>query len=885
MEKMIYFFGKGVTEGNASMKMLLGGKGANLAEMASLGLPVPPGFTITTEVCAYFTKSGGKYPEGLENDVERNLKKLEDILGKKFGDQNNPLLVSVRSGAPASMPGMMDTILNLGLNETTVLGLAKSTNNERFAYDAYRRFIQMYGDVVLHVEHKHFEEILSKVKKEKNVTLDVDLDVNDLKKVVKLYKELVKKETKKDFPEDVKTQLWGAIEAVFKSWNNERAIEYRKIEKIPEDWGTAVNVQSMVFGNMGNDSATGVAFTRNPSTGENYFYGEYLVNAQGEDVVAGIRTPQPINKNSKTDDSQKTLEELMPELYKELESYRNLLERHYKDMQDMEFTIEKGKLWMLQTRNGKRTPQAAIKIAINLYEEGIIDKKTAVLRVTPKDVDGMLHPMIDPKAKLNVLSKGLPASPGAASGRIVFSAKEAVEKKKNEKDLILVREETSPEDIVGMNLCNGILTARGGMTSHAAVVARGLGKPCVVGCSDIEIDLDKRIMKIKDKVLKDGDYITIDGSTGRVIEGNVNKVKPELKNEFESLMKFTDEFKRLEIRANADTPSDAQTARNFGAKGIGLCRTEHMFFGEDRIEAMRQMILSSTTEERRKALEKILPMQREDFVGIFRAMDGYAVVIRTLDPPLHEFLPKEESQIKILASKMGISVDILEQKIESLKEANPMLGHRGCRLGITYPEITEMQTRAIIEAACIVTKEGKKVIPEIMIPLVGNVKELQLQKEVVVNTMKKVFEEYKMELKVLIGTMIELPRAALTAFEIAKEADFFSFGTNDLTQTTLGFSRDDVGPILKTYIEDKKILKDDPFQTLDQVGVGRLIKIAIEDAKKVNPNIELGVCGEHGGDPASIDFFNKNGFDYVSCSPFRVPIARLAAAQSELKKQ
>ncbi|MDI6700364.1 MAG: pyruvate, phosphate dikinase [bacterium] len=885
MDKMIYFFGKGVTEGNASMKMLLGGKGANLAEMASLGLPVPPGFTITTEVCAYFTKSGGKYPEGLQNDVEKNLVKLEDILGKKFGDRNNPLLVSVRSGAPASMPGMMDTILNLGLNETTVLGLAESTNNERFAYDAFRRFIQMYANVVLHVEHKLFEEVLNTVKHEKNVTLDVDLDVNDLKKIVKLYKELVKKETKKDFPDDVRTQLWGAIEAVFKSWNNERAIEYRKIEKIPEDWGTAVNVQSMVFGNMGNDSATGVAFTRNPSTGENYFYGEYLVNAQGEDVVAGIRTPQPINKNSKTDDSQKTLEELMPELYKELESYRNLLERHYKDMQDMEFTIEKGKLWMLQTRNGKRTPQAAIKIAINLYEEGIIDKKTAVLRVSPKDVDGMLHPMIDPKAELNVLSKGLPASPGAASGRIVFSAKEAVEKKKNEKELILVREETSPEDIVGMNICSGILTARGGMTSHAAVVARGLGKPCVVGCSDIEIDLEKRIMKIKDKVLKDGDYITIDGSTGRVIEGNVNKVKPELKNEFETLMKLTDEFKRLEIRANADTPSDAQTARNFGAKGIGLCRTEHMFFGEDRIEAMRQMILSSTTEERKKALEKILPMQREDFVGIFRAMDGYPVVIRTLDPPLHEFLPKEESQIKILASKMGISVDILEQKIESLKEANPMLGHRGCRLGITYPEITEMQTRAIIEAACIVSKEGKKVIPEIMIPLVGNVKELQLQKEVVVTTMKKVFEEYKMELKVLIGTMIELPRAALTAFEIAKEADFFSFGTNDLTQTTLGFSRDDVGPILKTYIEDKKILKDDPFQTLDQVGVGRLIKIAIEDAKKVNQNIELGICGEHGGDPASIDFFNKNGFDYVSCSPFRVPIARLAAAQSELKKE
>ncbi len=884
MKKMIYFFGKNMTEGNASMRMLLGGKGANLAEMASIGLPVPPGFTITTEVCAYFSKNNGVYPDGLKENVEENMKKLENVLRKNFGNKDNPLLVSVRSGAPASMPGMMDTILNLGLNDQTVKGLSKSTNNERFAYDAYRRFIQMYGDVVLHVEHKLFEKVLNSVKSERKIKFDIELNVDDLKRVVKLYKELVKEKTGKDFPEDVQIQLWGAIEAVFKSWNNERAIAYRKIEKIPQDWGTAVNVQSMVFGNMGNDSATGVAFTRNPSTGENYFYGEYLVNAQGEDVVAGIRTPQPININSKTDETQKTLEEIMPQLYKELESYRNILEKHYKDMQDVEFTIEKGKLWMLQTRNGKRTPQASIKIAINLFEEGLIDKKTVVLRVTTKDVDGMLHPMIDPKVKINVLAKGLPASPGAASGRIVFSAKDAVVRKKDENDLILVREETSPEDIVGMNLCNGILTARGGMTSHAAVVARGLGKPCVVGCSDLEIDFEKRIMKIKDRVLKDGDYITIDGSTGRVIEGNVNKVKPELKNEFQKLMEFTDEFKKLEIRANADTPNDAMIARNFGAKGIGLCRTEHMFFGEDRIEAMRYMILSSTSEERRKALEKILPMQREDFVGIFRAMDGYPVVIRTLDPPLHEFLPKEETQIKILASKMGISVDTLQQKIDSLKETNPMLGHRGCRLGISYPEITEMQARAIIEAACIVTREGKKVIPEIMIPLVGNIKELKLQKDLVVETMKKVFKEYGMEIKVLIGTMIELPRAALTAFEIAKEADFFSFGTNDLTQTTLGFSRDDVGPILRTYIDEKKILDNDPFQTLDQVGVGRLIKIAIEDAKKVNPEIEIGVCGEHGGDPASIEFFNKNGFDYVSCSPFRVPVARLAAAQSELRK-
>ncbi|MDD3804172.1 MAG: pyruvate, phosphate dikinase, partial [bacterium] len=723
MDKMVYFFGKGNTEGKASMKMLLGGKGANLAEMASLGLPVPPGFTITTEVCAHFSKTQGKYPEGLKETVAEYMKNLEKTIGKKFGDESNPLLVSVRSGAPASMPGMMDTILNLGLNEKTVVGLAKLTNNERFAYDSYRRFIQMYGDVVMNVEHKSFEEILNNAKKTKNVVQDVDLNAEDFKSIIKEYKNLVKKSAGRDFPESVEEQLWGAVEAVFRSWNNDRAIEYRRIEKIPGDWGTAVNVQSMVFGNMGDDCATGVAFTRNPSTGEKYFYGEYLVNAQGEDVVAGIRTPQPINNDSRNSESQVTLESVMPTLYKELDGYKNQLEAHYKDMQDMEFTIERGKLWMLQTRNGKRTPLAAIKIAVDLVEEKIIDKKTAIQRVSSKDIDGMLHPMINPKAKITVLGKGLPASPGAASGRIVFSAKEAVEKAKVEKNLVLVREETSPEDIAGMNICNGILTARGGMTSHAAVVARGMGKPCVVGCSDIEIDDEKRIMKVNDRVLKDGDYITIDGSTGRVIEGDVEMMKPDLKHEFGKLMEFTDEFKRLEIRTNADTPLDAKTARSFGAKGIGLCRTEHMFFGEDRIEAVRRMILADSKEGRKAALDEILPMQRGDFEGIFKAMDGYPVVIRTLDPPLHEFLPKEDDMIKKIAAKMGVKADDIRQKIDELKEANPMLGHRGCRLGITFPEITEMQVRAIMEAACNVAKEGIKVIPEIMIPLVGNIKE------------------------------------------------------------------------------------------------------------------------------------------------------------------
>lgn len=882
-KKMVYFFGKGMAEGRADMKNLLGGKGANLAEMASIDLPVPPGFTLTTEVCNYYTDNNGQYPDTLSKEVDENMKKLEDFMKKSFGSKDNPLLVSVRSGAPISMPGMMDTILNLGLNDETVKGLASLTDNERFAYDSYRRFIQMYGDVVLKVGHDKFEKILNNVKKDSGVTLDVELNEENLKKVVKLYKELVLKETGKEFPVDVNEQLWGAINAVFKSWNNERAIEYRRIEKIPDELGTAVNVQTMVYGNMGQDSATGVAFTRNPSNGDNHFYGEYLINAQGEDVVAGIRTPQPINATGKQSDDQKTLEEMMPEMYKQLYDIRGKLEKHYNDMQDLEFTIEKGNLWMLQTRTGKRTPLAAIKMAVDFVKENIIDNETAVMRVKPSDIDGMLHPMIDPNEKVDVIAKGLPASPGAASGRIVLTAKEAVEKAKKEKELILLREETSPEDIAGMNVCNGILTARGGMTSHAAVVARGMGKPCVVGCSDIDIDYEKRVARIGDVTLKDGDFISIDGTTGNIIKGEVKKVKPSLQNEFGELMEWTDSFRRIDIRTNADTPVDAETARKFGAKGIGLCRTEHMFFGDQRISAVREMILSDSYEERTKALEKILPMQKEDFKGIFRVMEGYPVVVRTLDPPLHEFLPHDDEQINLLAGKMGVKASALRAKVDELHEANPMLGHRGCRLGITYPEITQMQVRAIMEAACEVSQEGLKVIPEIMIPLIGNVNELKKQKSIVIETAEKVMEEKNVKINYLVGTMIELPRAALTAEKVAPEAEFFSFGTNDLTQTTFGFSRDDVGPILESYLK-QGIMKSDPFATLDQEGVGRLIKIAIEDGKKANPQLEIGICGEHGGDPDSIEFFNKNGFDYVSCSPYRVPVARLAAAQAEIRK-
>ncbi len=882
-KKMVYFFGKGMAEGRADMKKLLGGKGANLAEMASIDLPVPPGFTLTTEVCNYYADNNGKYPDNLKEQMEENLAKLQEFMKKEFGSKENPLLVSVRSGAPISMPGMMDTILNLGLNEETVKGLAALTDNERFAYDSFRRFIQMYGDVVLKVSHEKFEKILNSVKKTNNVLLDIELNAENLKEIVKLYKELVLKETGTEFPSDVHEQLWGAINAVFKSWNNERAIEYRRIERIPNELGTAVNIQAMVYGNMGQDSATGVAFTRNPSNGDNHFYGEYLINAQGEDVVAGIRTPQPINEFGKQSDDQKTLEEMMPEMYKQLYTIREKLEMHYKDMQDLEFTIEKGNLWMLQTRTGKRTPLAAIKMAVDFVKEGIIEREKAIMRVKPSDIDGMLHPMIDPSQKIEVLAKGLPASPGAASGRIVLSAKEAVEKAKKEKEMILVREETSPEDIAGMNICNGILTARGGMTSHAAVVARGMGKPCVVGCSDMEIDYDKRIVRIKDIILKDGDYVSIDGTSGNVIKGEVKKVKPLLQDEFGDLMEWTDEFKSIDIRTNADTPVDSEIARKFGAKGIGLCRTEHMFFGEQRISAVREMILSDSYDERKKALDKILPMQKEDFKGIFRVMDGYPVVIRTLDPPLHEFLPKDEEQINILAGKMGVHASKLRSKVDELHEANPMLGHRGCRLGITFPEITEMQVRAIMEAACEISQEGINVIPEIMIPLVGNVNELKKQKKIAIETAETVMEEKKVKINYLVGTMIELPRAALTAGKIAKEAEFFSFGTNDLTQTTFGFSRDDVGPILESYRE-QGIMTIDPFASLDQEGVGRLIKIAIEDGKKSNPQLEIGICGEHGGDPDSIDFFNKNGFDYVSCSPYRVPVARLAAAQSEIRK-
>ncbi len=882
-EKMVYFFGKDMAEGKADMKALLGGKGANLAEMALINLPVPPGFTLTTEVCLYYADNNGKYPDNFREQVNENMKKLQQVMKREFGSNENPLLVSVRSGAPVSMPGMMDTILNLGLNDETVKGLATMTGNERFAYDSYRRFIQMYGSVVMKIDHSKFEEILSSIKKKNNVSIDIELNAESFKEIVKLYKELVTKETGMEFPSDVNEQLWGAVEAVFKSWNNERAIEYRRIESIPDSLGTAVNIQTMVYGNLGEDSATGVAFTRNPSNGDNHFYGEYLINAQGEDVVAGIRTPQPINESSKMQDDQKTLEELMSEMYSELYSIRTKLENHYKDMQDLEFTIEKGKLWILQTRTGKRTPIAAIKIAVDFVKEEIIDKETAVLRVTPANIDGMLHPMIDPEEKITVIAKGLPASPGAASGRIVLSAKKAVEKAKNETELILVREETSPEDIAGMNICNGILTARGGMTSHAAVVARGMGKPCVVGCSDMEIDYIKRIVKINDIIFKDGDIITIDGTLGNVIKGDVKKIKPQLKDEFGILMDWTDEFKRLEIRSNADTPVDAEIARKFGAKGIGLCRTEHMFFGEQRILAVREMILADNESDRKKALDKILPMQKEDFMGIFKVMDGFPVVIRTLDPPLHEFLPKEDEQINTLAGKMGITAAKLRSKVDELHESNPMLGNRGCRLGISFPEITAMQVRAIIEAACEISQQGIKVIPEIMIPLVGNVNELKKQKEIVIETAENVMEEKKINIDYFIGTMIELPRAAMTAGDIAKEAEFFSFGTNDLTQTTFGFSRDDVGPILETYIKEG-IISRDPFASLDVDGVGKIIKIAVEEGKKSNPQLEIGICGEHGGDPDSIEFFNKNGFDYVSCSPYRIPIARLAAAQSEIMK-
>ncbi|RKY03888.1 MAG: pyruvate, phosphate dikinase [Spirochaetes bacterium] len=872
-KKYVYFFGGGKAEGRADMKDILGGKGANLAEMTNLGIPVPPGFTISAEVCDYYYKHGEKYPEGLEEEVESHLKRLEETTGKKFGDKENPLLVSVRSGAAISMPGMMDTVLNLGLNDEVVEGVARLTNNERFAWDSYRRFIQMFGNVVMGIDHDKFEKVLEAQKKKKGVTLDTELDTDDLKEVVKQYKKLYKEETGEDFPQEPKEQLWKAINAVFGSWNNERAIKYREINEIKGLLGTAVNVQTMVFGNMGNDSGTGVAFSRNPSTGEKKFYGEFLMNAQGEDVVAGIRTPETL-EDMKRD---------MPEIYEQLSEIKDKLEKHYKDMQDMEFTIEKGKLYMLQTRTGKRTAQAAVKIAVDMVKEGLIDKETAIMRVSPNQLDQLLHPMIDPKAKVEVIAKGLPASPGAAVGQIVFTAQEAEEEAAKGKDVILVRVETSPEDIGGMNAAQGILTARGGMTSHAAVVARGMGKCCVVGCSDVHI-MNENECEISGIKFKKGDWITLNGTTGDVIKGKVELVEPEPTGDFAELMQWADDIRRLRVRTNADTPKDAKNARRLGAEGIGLCRTEHMFFEGNRIDAVREMILAEDVEGRKKALAKLLPMQQGDFEGIFKEMDGLPVTIRLLDPPLHELLPKKNDEIEAHAKDMGVSVETLKKKVESLTEFNPMLGHRGCRLGITYPEIYEMQVEAIIRAACNMKKKGVVVEPEIMIPLVGTVKELSILRDLTEKTADRVIKEEGAEVKYLVGTMIEIPRAALVADKIAEVGEFFSFGTNDLTQMTFGYSRDDAGVFLPEYI-NKGILEKDPFQVLDQEGVGQLIQMGIERGRKTRPRLKVGICGEHGGEPSSVEFCHRVGMDYVSCSPFRVPIARLAAAQAVVREK
>ncbi|MGA1847416.1 pyruvate, phosphate dikinase [Deferribacter abyssi] len=871
MKKYVYFFGNGKAEGTGDMKNLLGGKGAGLAEMTNLGIPVPPGFTITTEACIEYYKNNKLYPEGMWEQALEALKRLEEAVGKKFGDSSNPLLVSVRSGARVSMPGMMDTILNLGLNDETVKGLAKISNNERFAYDSYRRFIQMFCDVVLGIEHNKFERVLDEVKENYGAKYDTDLNAENLKEVVERYKKLVEEELGKSFPQDTMEQLRLAINAVFESWNNQRAITYRKINKIPDDWGTAVNIVAMVFGNMGNDSGTGVAFTRNPSTGKKEFFGEFLINAQGEDVVAGIRTPEPIAK----------LKELMPEVFKQLEEVYQKLEKHYKDMQDIEFTVEKGKLYLLQTRSGKRTARAAVKIAYDMYKEGLIDKKTAVLRVQPEQVDQLLHPMIDPNEKYEILAKGLPASPGAAVGKVVFTAEDAEQWAEKGEKVILVRNETSPEDIGGMNAAEGILTATGGMTSHAAVVARGMGKTCVAGCGAIRIDEKSKQFEVNGKIIKEGDFITINGSTGEVILGQVKLIMPELSGEFAEILKWADEFRKLGVRTNADTPKDSEIARNFGAEGIGLCRTEHMFFEGNRIDAVREMILSDTKEDRIKALEKIKPYQKEDFIGIFKAMDGLPVTIRLLDPPLHEFLPHTEEDIEKISKASGISAEALRKKVEELKEFNPMLGHRGCRLGLTYPEVYEMQVYAIMEAACECTKEGIKVKPEIMIPLVGHYKELAILKDMVDSIAKEVMEQYNVNVEYLVGTMIELPRAALTADEIAQYAQFFSFGTNDLTQTTLGLSRDDSGKFLPFYVE-KGIYKEDPFVSIDQNGVGQLVEIGVKKGRNTRPDLKTGICGEHGGDPESIYFCHKIGLNYVSCSPYRVPVARLAAAHAAL---
>ena len=897
--KYVYQFGNGVADGKANMKNLLGGKGANLAEMNHLSIPVPPGFTITTEVCTHYYNNNLSFPSELEQEVKEALSFTEKIMGTKFGNEDNPLLVSVRSGARSSMPGMMETVLNVGLTTKTIPGLIKKTNNPRFVYDAYRRLIMMYADVVMEkaagIEPKNgqgirhrLESLLDKYKKQNNYNSDTDLTGDDLQNLTKSFKSEVKKVLGTEFPDNPMEQLWGGIKAVFQSWNGVRAINYRRIENIPDEWGTAVNVQSMVFGNMGNNSATGVAFTRNPATGENKFFGEWLANAQGEDVVAGLRTPNPLNEATKTADTQElpSLESSMQELYVQLDTIRTNLEKHYKDMQDIEFTIQEGKLWMLQTRVGKRNGSAAIKMAVDMANEGLIDKKTAIMRVHPEQLDELLHPMLDAESEKNalLLAKGLPAGPGGAKGRVVFTADDAEKWNKNGEKVILIREETSPEDVHGMHAAEAILTAKGGMTSHAALVARGWGKCCIVGCSDLHINVSAKEVSIGDTILEEGDWVTMNGTLGHLYAEQVDLIPadPDTHKEYKELMEWTDEFRSLKIRTNAESPSDAAQAIQFGAEGIGLCRTEHMFFDETRILAMRKMILADNEPERRAAVMELLPFQKEDFKGILKAMEGKPVTIRLLDPPLHEFITLTSDQIKELATHVGQEKSKVEKRISGLHELNPMLGHRGCRLGIAYPEITEMQARAILEATAELTQEGITVFPEIMIPLVGTVTEYTDQEKIVRAVGENIENELGVKFEYLVGTMIELPRACLTADEIAEHAEFFSFGTNDLTQTTYGFSRDDIGSFLPDYLEGN-ILTGDPFQSLDITGVGKLVSMAVELGRGVNNDLKIGICGEHGGDPSSIHFCKENGLDYVSCSPFRVPIARLAAAQASLR--
>jgi len=873
-KKYVYFFGGGKAEGRADMKMTLGGKGANLAEMTNIGIPVPPGFTISAEVCDYFYRHKNAYPPGLQKEIDTNLARLEKVFGAGFGDPENPLLVSVRSGAAVSMPGMMDTVLNLGLNEETVEALATKSGNERFAWDAYRRFIQMFGDVVMGVEHELFEKAIDEKKREVNAKFDTDLSAEDIKDLVNRFKAIYREKTGADFPQEPREQLKKSIDAVFGSWMNERAITYRKLHNITGLPGTAVNVQAMVFGNMGENSGTGVAFTSNPATGENVFYGEFLLNAQGEDVVAGIRTPRQISE----------LEKEMPKCYRQLLSIKNKLERHYRDVQDLEFTVQEGKLYILQTRTGKRTAQAAVKIAVDMVKEKLITREQALSRIEADQLDHLLHPTFAPGAKKEVIARGLPASPGAATGRVVFNAADAEEWASSGQKVILVRTETSPEDIGGMNAAQGILTARGGMTSHAAVVARGMGKCCVAGCAEIQIDYATKCFHANERVVREGEHISLDGSTGEVMLGEVPTTEPELSGDFATLMKWADRARRLGVRANADIPRDAEVARRFGAEGIGLCRTEHMFFEGDRIVSMREMILSKEVEGRKKALAKLLPLQRSDFEGLFRTMDGLPVTIRLLDPPLHEFLPQDEASQKEMAETLGVSVEEVKTQVQSLHELNPMLGHRGCRLSITYPEICEMQTRAIIEAACNVKKEGIRVFPEIMIPVVSEAREISILRKVIDRVAAEVMKEKGVKVSYSVGTMIELPRACIRADEVAKEAEFFSFGTNDLTQMVFGFSRDDVGTFVPEYI-DREILPRDPFQVLDQSGVGELVKMGVERGRSTRPKLKVGICGEHGGDPDSVKFCHRVGLDYVSCSPYRVPIARLAAAQAAIEDQ